>query len=165
MLVGIIGSLFFAFVPEAGTQDIAKYISFALYPYIVTIGVVMFLRVRAKAAHRIKFFKSNIKFYLYVFALYPVCAAFIGYSNYLALSIGYPYLYTSLVSDSEIIETQIINKRLWGKRDRNEEVTILGFTEGFPVSRSYYNRVKVNQKVKIGVSKSVFGTSIEFKMP
>ncbi len=163
MLVGIIGSLFLAFVPSILAILIAKYVSFAIFPYILIVGVLYFLRTRSKLSQRIKMFKSNVKFYCYIFFLYPVGVASIAYSNYLAMSVVYPYIYTSIVSDSVVLEAEITNKRLWGRRDRHEEIYVSGYTEGFPVTRDYYNDIKVGQKVKISISESIFGTAISFK--
>lgn len=166
-LLGVYGSIFAAFQPTELSQDVAKVLSFAFFPYFLIVGLVFFRRNKDKIMERSihKLFKNNFRFSLYLYFLYPLTVAFLSYSNYQAISKGFPSIYTGIFSEERALEVAITNKRLWGKRDRNEEVSISGFEQGFPVTRSYYNSVSVGQRVNIGIATSVFGTKIKFNRP
>lgn len=71
-------------------------------------------------------------------------------------------MYTFVTVEPVIISSEIINKQLWGKNDRHEEIFISGYSTGFPVSRRYYESVNIGQKITIGIRKSTLGTYLDF---
>lgn len=163
-LFGIYGLLFTAFSPSDITTLIGKYLSILFFVYYVVIGIVFFLRNKLKLQTN-RIFSSNIKLYLYAFIGWPLLTVLLSYINFVAIERGFPSLYTQVLGDKVLLEVTITGKRLWGKKDRNEQVSISSFDRRFPVTQSFYNSVSVGQRVTVNVSTTVFGSKISFKNP
>ncbi|MFT6909935.1 MAG: hypothetical protein ACJAS1_006662 [Oleiphilaceae bacterium] len=162
ILFGVYGYFYADFAPKELTIIWAKYLSIIFFVYFVTVSVVFFIKNKHKT---ISVFKTKVTFYSYIVIGLPLIFAFLAYVHFGALSKGIPALYTGFIAEKITTETKITNKRLWGKRDRREEVSIKGFVTGFPVSRNYYDSVSIGQTVTIIVLESELGTKIEFIKP
>ena len=164
-LIGIYGDFYAPFSPNEITKATAKYASIIFILYFVPIGMLFFIRNRSKIALKNRWAESAIKFYLYVVLMYPMLIVVLAYAHYAAISKGLPSIHAAFFGQRQIIEVTVTGKRLWGKRDRQEEVSISGFSDGFPVSKYYYDSVVPGQKVNVVIGKTAFGTKIGFLTP
>ena len=112
-----------------------------------------------------KVIKTDFKFYGYTYVGLPFLLIFLSHVHYMATLKGVPSIYTSFFGEGESRMVTIIDKRLWGKRDRQKEVILSGFDISFPVSRRYYDSVAIGQEVNVNTVKSRMGIKIEFVMP
>lgn len=161
-VTGAYGSLFSDFVPNKSTELSALYLSIASFIFLIFLGHFYLKKYKEKAK---SLFMPRYKFYIFGFLGLPFVVAVFSLFQYSALSVGLPNIFTSFSSESEIKTVHITSKRLWGRRDRNEEVSISGFNSDFPVSRRYYDSVSVGQTVTVNVKKSRFGIRVEFMRP
>lgn len=162
VLLGIYGAFYAAFSPNEFTITWAKYISIIFFAYFTTASVVFFLKNRQKASTA---FKNKRRFFSFVVIALPGIFALLALIHFNAVAKGFPAIYTALTVEKRLTEAKIENKRRWGRRDRHEEVEISGFSDGFPVSRQYYNSVSVGETVLVKVMNSKLGTKIEFIDP
>lgn len=162
--LGFYGSFFAAFEPEELLKSSAGIISFIFFAYLVPVGVVFHLKNKSKIMERSDraMLKSSFTFNVYLYCLYPLLVAIISLLNYQAISKGFPSIYNGIFCEKRFEMVEVTGKRLWGKKDRRKEVFVSGFTQGFPVTRSYYNSVSVGQSVKISIASSWFGKKIKF---
>jgi hypothetical protein len=162
VLFGIYGIFYADFAPKERTEIFAKYLSILFFVYFTAVSVIFLMRNKKKLG---AVFKSNARFYSYTILAVPTLCALISTFHFGALEKGIPSIFTEYISEKIYTEATITGKRLWGKRNRHEEVFISGFAGGFPVSWQYYNSVSVGQVVKLEIRESVFGTKIKFIRP
>ncbi len=157
--LGVYGLLFSPFYPEIYVKKFAVYFSVALF--LIISAVAIWLTVSNKSKLIIKFRRPR-NFYVFIFAVLPSLLGFVALLHYGAWSRGIPSIYTQATTESVIISSEVVNKRLWGRNDRHEEIFISGYSDGFPVSRRYYQSVNIGQTIAIGIRKSKLGTHLEF---
>lgn len=160
--LGIYGVLFAPFHPKSHVEYFSMCFSivFFIFGTVVTVWLSMNNKIKL-----ISKFQRPFNFYVFTFTGVPILLAFAALLHYFAWSKGIPSAYTFFTTQPETINSEIINKRLWGKNDRHEEIFISGYHEGFPVSKSYYHSVNTGQTIKIAVRKSSLGTYLEFLQP
>jgi hypothetical protein len=162
VLFGTYGMFYTAFSPSEITIKWAKGLSVLFFVYFVVATIVFFLKNKQKV---IVTFKKKWLFYSYIFVCLPAIFVLLSYIHFVALSKGAPALYTKLFAEKNLIEATITNKRLWGKRDRHEEVFISGFSNSFPVSRQFYDSVTIGESVQLQTMETGLGAKIEFIKP
>jgi len=164
-VLGIYGENFVAFSPSEISKNIAVYGTSFFAVYFLLAGEYFFLKNRATIASKNAWARSNVKFFAFLLAGYPLLIAVISYPHYISFSNTIPAFLTELVSVGKDDSAIVTAKRLWGKRDRNEEIRISGYDVGFPVSRSYYDAVSIGQTLKITIYVSSLGASVKFHKP
>jgi len=157
--IGAYGILYAAFSPKLLVSSAAIYASIVFFLYFTVSTILFFIRNNEKTS---KIFSSKFKYYFYICLGIPFLYGALSWFHYGALSKGLPSLLAPLVSDRIETEVVITDKRLWGKRNRNEEVYLSGYKHGFPVSRPYYNSVAVGDKINVVIMGSLFGDKIQF---
>ncbi len=162
VFLGVYGWFYAAFSPKHFVIEAAKYSTVLFFLYFAVGFSIFVVRNMEKAKH---IFTSKLKLYLLLFLGFPSFFLLLSGFHYGALSKGLPSILTYLTSDSVSVEVTVTEKRLWGKKDRQEEISISGYKHGFPVSRTYYNSVEVGQKITITLLSSSLGDTIEFIAP
>jgi hypothetical protein len=157
--LGIYGLLFSPFHPELNVEKFAIYFSIAFF--LLTSFLSTWLTISNKIKIMGKF-RRPFNFYFFTLAGIPALLALISLLHYGAWSRGIPSVYTIATTEPALISAEITNKQLWGRNNRNEEIFISGYREGFPVSRRYYQSVNIGQTIKITIRRSKLGTHLEF---
>lgn len=160
--LGIYGILFAPFHPESHVEYFSMYFSIAFFLFVTFVSVWLSINNKIKLISK---FRRPFNFYFFTFTGIPILLAFVALLHYFAWSRGIPCVYTFSTTQPETINSEIINKRLWGKNNRHEEIFIFGYNEGFPVSKSYYHSVDIGQTIKIVIRRSSLGTYLEFLQP
>lgn len=161
-LLGIYGLFFAAFSPYPFLYEWSKYLAIGFLLLYIPLSITFMIRNKLKL---MKVFNTKFKYYGYTYAGLPFLLIFLSYMHYMATLKGVPSIYTSFFGEGESRLVTIIDKRLWGKRDRQKEVKLSGFDISFPVSRKYYDSVDIGQELNVNTVKSRMGIKIEFVTP
>lgn len=160
--LGVYGLSFTAFSPKHHVLSFAKYSTIAFFMCLWISSVAFIASAKERIATQ---FKSRFRFYLFIFAGLPLLSAALAFFHFSAVAKGAPSLITYVISDGQFKTVLITGKRLWGKRDRNEEVRISGYDVGFPVSRAFYDAVEEGDSVTVVIRQSALGDNVRFLRP
>ncbi|WP_419832590.1 hypothetical protein [Endozoicomonas atrinae] len=160
--LGTYGLFFAAFHPNPFLYEFSKYLAILFLLVYMPLSITFMIKNKLKV---MKAFRTEFKFYGFTFAGLPFLFVFFAYVHYMATLKGAPSIYTSIFGESYSRSVTITDKRLWGKRDRQEEIKLSGFDIGFPVSRRYYSSVVVGQEINVTAVESSMGIKIDFAMP